>query len=122
MPIKRWRRTQNRPLATQAISTRNALLFATALVLFGTLLLIFYVNLLTAMIALFGFAVYVLVYSFSKYRSVHGTLIGSIAGAVPPVVGYCAVSNHLDHGRIAVIYHDCPVADAPFFCDRDLSP
>lgn len=93
-------RTQNRPLARKVISTRNALLFAIALVLFGVSLLIFYVNLLTGVIAMIGFAVYVFLYSFSKYRSVHATLIGSIAGAVPPAVGYCAVSNNFDLGAL----------------------
>ena len=45
-----------------------------------------------------GFFVYVVFYSFWKCRTIYGTAIGSIAGAVPPVVGYCAVSNHFDMG------------------------
>ena len=39
---------------------------------------------------------YVNVYTPIKVRSVHGTLIGSISGAVPPVVGYCASSGSID--------------------------
>ncbi len=91
-------RTKNRPLVRGVISPRNAMIFAVVLGLIGTLILTAIANLLTVAIALFGFFVYVLLYSFSKYRSVHGTLIGSVAGAVPPVVGYCAVSNQLDAG------------------------
>ncbi len=89
-------RTKNRALARGDISGRNALIFAVALGAAGAAILGMSTNLLTLSVALFGFLVYVLIYSFSKYRSVHGTLIGSIAGAVPPVVGYCAVSNKLD--------------------------
>src|SRR6202040_4019316 len=44
--------------------------------------------------------VYVVLYSFWKYRSSLATLVGSIAGAVPPVVGYCSVSNRFDTGAV----------------------
>lgn len=89
-------RTKNRPLVRGDIPLRNALIFAATLGLLGVLFLTLFTNLLTVSVALLGFAVYVVLYSFSKYRSIHGTLIGSIAGAVPPVIGYCAVSNRLD--------------------------
>lgn len=89
-------RTKNRPLARGDISVRNALMFALALGAIGVAVLGMFTNLRTLSIAIFGFLAYVILYSFSKYRSVHGTLIGSSAGAVPPVIGYCAVSNKLD--------------------------
>jgi len=38
----------------------------------------------------------VFLYTPIKKRSVHGTLVGSVAGAVPPVVGYCSVSGRID--------------------------
>jgi heme o synthase len=90
-------RTKHRPLVTGSISMLKAYLFALVLGFFGVWILS-YTNYLALSIALFGFVVYVLLYSFSKYVSVYGTLIGSLAGAVPPVVGYCAVSNKLDGG------------------------
>jgi protoheme IX farnesyltransferase len=93
---KKMERTKNRALAMGAISVQSALLFATILGLAGTFFLGFFTNFLSLAIALLGFFVYVILYSFSKYRSIHGTLIGSVAGAVPPVVGYCAVSNYFD--------------------------
>lgn len=89
-------RTKNRPLAKGAISVKSANLFAIALGLVGVFFLSVFVNILTTIIALVGFSVYVIFYSFLKYRTTHATLIGSIAGAVPPVVGYTAVTNHLD--------------------------
>jgi protoheme IX farnesyltransferase len=91
-------RTRHRPLAQGTIPCSHALIMGTLLGLLGTVLLAKETNFLTVLIALFGFTVYVFWYSFFKYVTVHGTLIGSIAGAVPPVVGYCAVSNHLDAG------------------------
>ncbi len=89
-------RTKHRALAQGLISGRNALYFGSILVVLGILLLVLYTNWLTAAIALFGFLTYVILYGILKRRTVHGTLIGSIAGAVPPVIGYCAVSNRLD--------------------------
>jgi heme o synthase len=89
-------RTKNRPLAKGIISIRSANLFAIILGLAGVLFLSAFVNTLTTIIALVGFGVYVLFYSFLKYRTTHATLVGSIAGAVPPVVGYTAVTGHLD--------------------------
>lgn len=91
-------RTKHRALATGTISVKQALVFALALGIVGSTLLFFFTNPLTLAVALFGFFVYVILYSFSKYYSMHGTLIGSVAGAVPPVVGYTAIQNQLDLG------------------------
>jgi protoheme IX farnesyltransferase len=91
-------RTKNRPLVTGLIAVQTALVFAVALLFAGTAFLAVFTNLLAVFTALFGFFVYVLLYSFTKYQTIYGTLIGSIAGAVPPVIGYCAVSNQLDAG------------------------
>ena len=91
-------RTKNRPLVRGEISTISAFVFAYVLLLLGVLILILYANFLTALMALVGFSIYVFLYSPWKYRSWHATLIGSIAGGMPPVVGYCAVSNTFDLG------------------------
>ena len=95
-------RTRNRALVTQAISPKQALVFAVILGLCGILVLGFFTNLLTLAVALIGVFVYVFLYTFSKYRTSYGTLIGSIAGGVPPVVGYCAVTNHFDSGALVL--------------------
>lgn len=91
-------RTKNRPLATGLIAGKNAIFFAIFLAIIGSMILYAYTNVLTLLIAYFGFFVYLVLYAFTKYRSFYGTLVGSLAGAVPPVVGYCAVSNQLDLG------------------------
>jgi protoheme IX farnesyltransferase len=93
---RQMERTRNRALVTGLISGKQALFFAAILGFSGFLTLASGCNFLTAVIALVGFLIYVLLYAVMKLSSVHGTLVGSLAGAVPPVVGYCAVSNRFD--------------------------
>lgn len=51
-----------------------------------------------------GFVVYVGVYSlYMKRHSVYGTLIGSLSGAAPPVIGYCAVTGDFDSGAAILL-------------------
>lgn len=92
------KRTQKRALVTGEISLTKALIFATFLGLSGIGFLAYFTNILTAFVGLVGFFVYLVPYAFWKYRSFYGTLVGSIAGAVPPVLGYTAVSNQFDLG------------------------
>lgn len=93
-------RTKNRPLVKGLISGKNAIIFAIFLGLIGLLTLLYYTNLTTTIIAMSGFSIYVLLYSFVKSKTTYATLIGSVAGAVPPVVGYCAVTNSIDAGAV----------------------
>jgi heme o synthase len=93
---KKMKRTKNRALARDAISQTKVVVFAVCLALAGIFVLNSYSTTLAMWTALFGFFVYVILYGLSKYRSFHGTLIGSISGAVPPVVGYAAVTGRLD--------------------------
>jgi protoheme IX farnesyltransferase len=93
-------RTQNRALARGLIAPWKAICFALVLGIFGVAVLSFYTNYLAAGIAATGFFVYVVLYSLWKSRSMHATLVGSISGAIPPVVGYCAVSHRLDAGAV----------------------
>ena len=95
-------RTKKRAFVKGEIDPKKALFSAGLLGLLGVAVLALYANYLTAGIGALGFLLYVAVYSPIKYRTHHATLIGSIAGAIPPVVGYTAVSNHLDLGAILV--------------------
>jgi protoheme IX farnesyltransferase len=97
---QKMQRTKHRPLATGSISDYSAILFGIALAVLGTLTLAYFTNALTVAVALFGFFVYVVIYSLLKQKTVHATLIGSLAGAAPPIVGYTAVMNHLDGGAL----------------------
>lgn len=100
---KRMSRTKRRPLVEGRIKGSYALVFATLLGLLGNFFLWKYTNDTTVVVANIGFFVYVLLYSFLKEHTTYCTLIGSISGAVPPVVGYCAVSNHFD-GAAALLF------------------
>lgn len=101
---KKMERTKGRPLAQGRISKRDALLFATLLGMLGFWLLFVYTNLLTLALAATGFFIYVVLYSFWKGHTIYGTAIGSLAGAMPPVIGYCAVSQHLDRGAFVLFF------------------
>lgn len=108
----KMQRTKTRALAAGIISLQMAFIFALTLVLVGACLLVIFVNVLTASLALTGFLIYVFFYSFIKYYSWHATLIGSIAGALPPVIGYTAKSGTLDFATLllflAVMFWQMP--------------
>ncbi len=91
-------RTKHRALVLGSISVRAAIAYGIVLGLTGAVILGVFTNLLTLGIAIFGFLAYVVLYGIWKRRSVHGTVVGSISGAVPPVVGYTAVTGRLDAG------------------------
>lgn len=93
-------RTKKRALVTKSIPAKNALIFGTVLGIIGGSLLIFGTNILTAFITFIGFVFYIILYGVGKRKSVHGTLIGAVSGAVPPVVGYTAVTNRFDLGSL----------------------
>jgi protoheme IX farnesyltransferase len=91
-------RTQNRALVTKKIPVRNALAYGIILGLIGFKVLFFFTTPIATMVAAVGFVVYVGLYTPLKKKTVHATLVGSISGAVPPVVGYTAVAGKLDTG------------------------
>jgi protoheme IX farnesyltransferase len=89
-------RTKNRVLATESLPPWIALVFGAMLGVSG-LLILYNINFLTAFCALFGLFFYVVVYTiFAKRKTIYATHIGSISGAMPPVIGYCAVTNTID--------------------------
>lgn len=97
---KKMARTAKRALVSGAISVPAAGVFAGSLLGAGSLLLGFGTNLLSLVAALVGYVAYVAVYGYFKRRSTHSTAVGSISGAIPPVVGYVAISNHLDAAAV----------------------
>ncbi|WP_068471050.1 heme o synthase [Candidatus Protochlamydia phocaeensis] len=97
---EKMERTKHRPLARKLIKGSNALIFASCLGIGGFLILALYTNMLAVFTTAAGFVIYVGLYGVWKYRSIHGTLIGSLSGAVPPVIGYCAASNRFDMGAL----------------------
>ncbi|CAI3100762.1 Protoheme IX farnesyltransferase [Acinetobacter calcoaceticus] len=93
----KMQRTQNRALVKKTISPTIALIYAFVLGFIGFSILWFGVNAYAFLFAIIGFIVYVGFYSlWTKRTSIHQTVIGSISGASPPVIGYTAVTHHFD--------------------------
>lgn len=91
-------RTSQRALAIGKISPLHALLYAGLLGIIGFIILAAYTNWLTFGLGAFAYVMYTVVYGYAKRHSVHGTLVGSISGALPPVAGYTAVTGRIDLG------------------------
>ncbi|MEW6532266.1 MAG: heme o synthase [Thermodesulfobacteriota bacterium] len=98
---RRMIRTRDRALARGLISQKIAVSYATILGVAGAALLWAATNMLSVVIVLAGLLIYVGVYSlYMKRNSVYSTLIGSLAGATPPLAGYCAVTGQFDLGTV----------------------
>lgn len=90
-------RTQKRPVASGRVSPQSALLFALILGGIGLSALSYYVNALTAWLTFFSLVGYALIYTlFLKRTTPQNIVIGGIAGAAPPLLGWTAVSGTLD--------------------------
>ncbi|MGF6959630.1 heme o synthase [Paraburkholderia youngii] len=98
-------RTRNRPMVTGSVSVPFALLYGVALGLAGMSVLYAGARcVLPLALILVGYAVYVGLYSlYMKRNSIYGTLVGSIAGAMPPVAGYCAASTRFDAAAVTLL-------------------
>ena len=89
-------RTKQRPVASGRVPPSRALEFGLALSAFSFVLLASTVNVLTAALALFGNAFYVVVYTrWLKRTTPQNIVIGGAAGAVPPLVGWAAATGNL---------------------------
>ena len=90
------KRTRARPLAAERMPPSRALEFGLTLSAFSFVLLASFVNVLTAALALVGNLFYVLVYTrWLKRATPQNIVIGGAAGAVPPLVGWAAVTGNL---------------------------
>jgi heme o synthase len=102
------RRTMNRPVAAGRISVRNALIAASAAGVAGIGVLFAFVNPLAALLSLAGNLYYVFVYTiWLKRRTPQNIVIGGAAGAVPPLVGWAAVTHEIGApalGLFAIIF------------------
>lgn len=95
---KKMARTKGRALVSGIIPGNVALIYAAILGTAGFATLILLTNGVTALLGFIAIFVYVVLYGIGKRRSEHGTAVGSIAGALPPVGGYTAVTGQFDGG------------------------
>ena len=93
---KKMQRTKNRAVATGRISARSALIIGIGLLLLGLATLAVYANPLAAVWGLIGHIFYVLIYTPLKRVTTLNTVIGGVSGAVPPVIGWVAVTGTMD--------------------------
>lgn len=95
------RRTRHRPLASGRIKPLQAMLFSLFLGSFGLIILIGFVNALTAWLTLLSLLGYALFYTlFLKRATPQNIVIGGLAGAAPPLLGWTAVTGTIDAGGL----------------------
>ena len=100
-------RTRDRPIPAGLIQPQDALLFGLILVLTGSVLLVWRVNLLTGFLSLLTAFMYVLIYTPMKRITWLNTSLGSIPGALPPIGGWTAATGSIDSGAwilFAILY------------------
>lgn len=98
-------RTKNRILVTNTHIYNFAIFFAIFLGILGLFIFGWFINILCMVLSFLGLIIYVVFYSFFlKKRSMYSTIIGSISGAIPPVLGYCSVTNHIDWCAINLFF------------------
>jgi protoheme IX farnesyltransferase len=90
-------RTRRRPLPAGRMQPANVLVFGLALGVLSFMVMLLGVNMLAAVLSLAGLLFYVFVYTLWLKRSTpQNIVIGGAAGAVPPLVGWAAVTGHVD--------------------------
>jgi protoheme IX farnesyltransferase len=90
-------RTRGRPFPTGAMNERKALTFAAVLGTTSMVILAFFVNRLTAVLTFASLIGYAVIYTvWLKRATSQNIVIGGAAGAAPPVLGWTAVTNHVD--------------------------
>lgn len=97
-------RTQNRPLPSGKNTPTQAIIFATILGLLGMSVLFIFVNALTAWLTFATLIGYALIYTvFLKRATPQNIVIGGLAGATPPLLGWTAVTGHVDYASLLLV-------------------
>jgi len=97
-------RTRNRPLPSGKVGTQQAIVFATGIGGFGFVILYFLVNPLTAYLTLLSLVGYALVYTaFLKRATPQNITIGGLAGAMPPLLGWTAMTGSFDGESLLLV-------------------
>lgn len=90
-------RTKGRPLPTGQLNLSQALIFAVSIGALGLMLLVAFVNLLTAILTFFSLVGYALIYTmFLKRATPQNIVLGGAAGAAPPLLGWTAVTGQVE--------------------------
>ncbi|MFU8832489.1 MAG: heme o synthase [Wenzhouxiangella sp.] len=97
-------RTRNRPLPTGQLSRRQVLGFALTLALISMLILVLFINVLTAILTFASLIGYAVIYTaWLKRATSQNIVIGGAAGAAPPVLGWTAVTGEI-HAYALILF------------------
>ena len=98
-------RTRNRPVATGRVDPIAAGLFAFLLGALGTWILVAYINVITAVLTLLSLLGYAVIYTlWLKRATPQNIVIGGLAGAAPPLLGWTAVTGEIHpHALLLVL-------------------
>ncbi len=101
---KLMRRTQRRPIVQGKISSKNSLIFAFLLCLIGMTILFFFINSLTAILTFLSLIGYAVCYTlYLKHATPQNIVIGGIAGAAPPLLGWTAVTGSISPQALLLV-------------------
>ncbi|MFK7885728.1 MAG: heme o synthase [Gammaproteobacteria bacterium] len=93
---ERMGRTKNRPLPTKQLSSGQAVAFALSLAVISMIILVRWVNPLTAVLTFVALIGYAVIYTaYLKHATPQNIVIGGAAGAAPPVLGWVAITGHV---------------------------
>lgn len=101
---KRMKRTAKRDVASGVISIPKAVTFSAVLGVAGFLLLGLLTNPLTLLLGGIAYIWYVVIYGIAKRTTVFSTVIGGVAGALPPMAGYTALTGSIDVAALSVFF------------------
>ncbi|MBT3531491.1 MAG: protoheme IX farnesyltransferase [Gammaproteobacteria bacterium] len=98
------KRTHNRPVAQGRVEPRQAALFAVVIGVTGMAILLFWVNALSAWLTLASFVGYAFIYTgYLKHATPQNIVIGGLSGAMPPLLGWSAVTGTIDSGALILV-------------------
>ncbi len=97
-------RTSNRPLVMGDISDRAAIIFSILLYVSGALMLLLFTNFLTWILTTLTFIFYGFIYTrYLKFMTSQNIVIGGLAGAMPPLLGWTAITNNIDPNALLLV-------------------
>ena len=101
----KMKRTQNRPLPQGRVGPRQTIVFALVIGLAGMSILLLWVNPLCAWLTLGSFVGYAFIYTgYLKHATPQNIVIGGLAGAMPPLLGWSAVTGTIEPGALILVF------------------
>ena len=98
------KRTHNRPVAQGRVEPKQAALFAIVIGVAGMAILLLWVNPLSAWLTLASFIGYAFIYTgYLKHATPQNIVIGGLSGAMPPLLGWSAVTGTIDGGALILV-------------------